>query len=81
MVLDDAGQRDDPVGNDSALSVFLRGLKARSLHSSAVEQLLEATTRALEAGELQLDSVCLDGLHVIDEDVNVSQTPAFTKVS
>lgn len=80
MVLD-VGQPDAPVGNDSALSVFLRGLKARSLQSSAVAQLLEATTRALEAGEMQLDSICLDRLHVIDEDADVSQAPAFIKVS
>lgn len=80
MVLDE-GQWDAPVENDSALSVFLRGLRARSLHSNAVAQLLEATTRALVAGELQLDSVCLDGLRVIDEDVDVSQAPACIKVS
>ena len=68
----DIGERDASHHNESALAVFARALRNRSLRSTAMAQLQEATNMASAAGEVQLDSVHLDGLQMNDGDAEVS---------
>lgn len=68
MVLD-TGWRGTPA---QKLTKFATALKVWSQRSAAVEQLLEATNSALEAGETELDGVRLDGLRLGNDDVEVT---------
>lgn len=60
-------------GSYKALAMFAAALKSVTRRSMAVAQLWETVSRAVAVGEVQLDTIRLEGLQVTDEDVEVRQ--------
>ncbi|CAN0005615.1 unnamed protein product [Ectocarpus fasciculatus] len=56
-------------GSYKALAMFAAALKSGTRRSTAVAQLWETVSRALAVGEVQLDTIRLQGLQVTDEDI------------
>lgn len=63
-------------GSYKALGMFAAALKSVTRRSMAVAQLWETVSRAVAVGEVQLDTIRLEGLQVTDEDVEVRQHAA-----